>query len=49
MITASSARRRATRQILIGDVPLGGNAQIAVHSMTNAESALASIPVKVAG
>ena len=39
MITASSARRRATRQVLIGGVPLGGNAPIVVQSMTNTDTA----------
>jgi len=35
MITESPIKRRKTRQIMVGDVPVGGDAPIAVQSMTN--------------
>jgi (E)-4-hydroxy-3-methylbut-2-enyl-diphosphate synthase len=31
-------KRRVSRQIMVGDVPIGGNAPIAVQSMTNTET-----------
>ena len=34
----SPIRRRPTRQIMVGDVPVGGDAPIAVQSMTNTET-----------
>ena len=34
----SPIRRRLTRQIMVGDVPVGGGAPIAVQSMTNTET-----------
>ncbi|MCW8927810.1 MAG: flavodoxin-dependent (E)-4-hydroxy-3-methylbut-2-enyl-diphosphate synthase, partial [Gammaproteobacteria bacterium] len=30
--------RRKTRQIMVGDVPIGGDAPISVQSMTNTET-----------
>ena len=34
----SNIKRRKSRQIMIGDVPVGGDAPIAVQSMTNTET-----------
>ena len=34
----SPIRRRQSRQIMVGDVPVGGNAPISVQSMTNTET-----------
>ncbi|GIR37356.1 MAG: hypothetical protein CM15mP49_27410 [Actinomycetota bacterium] len=34
MDTTSSIKQKNTRQILVGDVPVGGNAPITVQSMT---------------
>ena len=34
----SNIKRRKTRQIMVGDVPVGGDAPIAVQSMTNTET-----------
>lgn len=34
----SNIQRRKTRQIMVGDVPIGGDAPIAVQSMTNTET-----------
>ena len=38
MQSSNSIKRRKTRQIMVGDVPVGGNAPIAVQSMTNTET-----------
>ncbi len=38
MITQSPIQRRVSRQILVGSVPVGGDAPIAVQSMTNTET-----------
>jgi (E)-4-hydroxy-3-methylbut-2-enyl-diphosphate synthase len=35
---SSPIRRRSSRQIMVGDVPVGGDAPIAVQSMTNTET-----------
>ena len=37
-LTESPIRRRLSRQIMVGSVPVGGNAPIAVQSMTNTET-----------
>ena len=37
-MTASSITRRKSRQVMVGDVPIGGDAPIAVQSMTNTET-----------
>ena len=34
----SNIQRRKTRQIMVGNVPVGGNAPISVQSMTNTET-----------
>ena len=34
----SPIKRRVSRQIQVGDVPIGGDAPIAVQSMTNTET-----------
>ena len=34
----SNIKRRKTRQIMVGNVPVGGDAPIAVQSMTNTET-----------
>ena len=34
----SNIKRRKTRQIMVGKVPVGGDAPIAVQSMTNTET-----------
>lgn len=34
----SNIRRRKTRQVMVGNVPVGGNAPISVQSMTNTET-----------
>jgi len=38
MQSSSTIKRRKTRQIMVGDVPVGGDAPIAVQSMTNTET-----------
>ena len=38
MQTASPIKRRKSRQIMVGNVPVGGDAPIAVQSMTNTET-----------
>ena len=38
MQTASPIKRRMSRQIMVGNVPVGGDAPIAVQSMTNTET-----------
>lgn len=38
MRAASTINRRKTRQIMVGNVPVGGDAPIAVQSMTNTET-----------
>ena len=38
MFAASPIRRRASRQIMVGDVPVGGDAPISVQSMTNTDT-----------
>ena len=38
MISASPIKRRKSRQIMVGKVPVGGDAPIAVQSMTNTET-----------
>lgn len=38
MTSASPIKRRKTRQIMVGNVPVGGDAPIAVQSMTNTET-----------
>ncbi|MGI9250625.1 MAG: flavodoxin-dependent (E)-4-hydroxy-3-methylbut-2-enyl-diphosphate synthase [Pseudohongiellaceae bacterium] len=38
MQATSTIKRRATRQIMVGDVPVGGDAPISVQSMTNTET-----------
>ena len=38
MKSASPIKRRKSRQIMVGDVPIGGDAPIAVQSMTNTET-----------
>jgi (E)-4-hydroxy-3-methylbut-2-enyl-diphosphate synthase len=38
-MTSSEIRRRATRQVRVGDVIIGGSAPIAVQSMTNTDTA----------
>src|SRR5210317_548218 len=38
MKTESPIKRRRTRQIFVGDVPVGGDAPISVQSMTNTET-----------
>jgi len=38
MRTESSIKRRKTRQIMVGNVPVGGDAPISVQSMTNTET-----------
>ncbi len=38
MKTASPIRRRRSRQIMVGSVPVGGDAPISVQSMTNTET-----------
>ena len=38
MQTKSPIKRRVSRQIMVGDVPVGGDAPIAVQSMTNTET-----------
>ncbi len=38
MDTTSSIKRKDTRQILVGDVPVGGNAPITVQSMTTTKT-----------
>ena len=38
MITESPIKRRKSRQIMVGNVPVGGDAPIAVQSMTNTET-----------
>jgi (E)-4-hydroxy-3-methylbut-2-enyl-diphosphate synthase len=38
MISASPIKRRQSRQIMVGDVPVGGDAPISVQSMTNTET-----------
>ncbi len=38
MKTASPIRRRHSRQIMVGNVPVGGDAPISVQSMTNTET-----------
>ncbi len=38
MTTASPIQRRVSRQIMVGDVPVGGDAPISVQSMTNTET-----------
>ncbi|MDX5297770.1 MAG: flavodoxin-dependent (E)-4-hydroxy-3-methylbut-2-enyl-diphosphate synthase, partial [Gammaproteobacteria bacterium] len=35
---ASPIKRRVSRQIMVGKVPVGGDAPIAVQSMTNTET-----------
>jgi len=37
MRSESAIRRRKTRQIMVGRVPVGGDAPISVQSMTNTE------------
>lgn len=37
-MTSSSIKRRVSRQIMVGDVAVGGGAPIAVQSMTNTET-----------
>ena len=34
----SKIKRRTSRQIMVGNVPVGGDAPIAVQSMTNTET-----------
>jgi len=38
MFFESPIKRRSTRQIMVGDVPVGGDAPISVQSMTNTET-----------
>ena len=38
MQTASPIKRRKSRQIMVGNVPVGGDAPIAVQSMSNTET-----------
>ncbi|HJO10983.1 MAG: flavodoxin-dependent (E)-4-hydroxy-3-methylbut-2-enyl-diphosphate synthase [Gammaproteobacteria bacterium] len=38
MESASYITRRTSRQIMVGDIPVGGNAPISVQSMTNTET-----------
>lgn len=38
MLHSSPIQRRKSRQIMVGDVPVGGDAPIAVQSMTNTET-----------
>jgi (E)-4-hydroxy-3-methylbut-2-enyl-diphosphate synthase len=38
MKTESPIKRRVSRQIMVGDVPVGGDAPISVQSMTNTET-----------
>ena len=38
MSQASPIKRRKSRQIMVGTVPVGGNAPISVQSMTNTET-----------
>ncbi|MCB1709069.1 MAG: flavodoxin-dependent (E)-4-hydroxy-3-methylbut-2-enyl-diphosphate synthase, partial [Halioglobus sp.] len=38
MKTENPIRRRASRQIMVGNVPVGGDAPISVQSMTNTET-----------
>lgn len=38
MKTESTIKRRVSRQIMVGNVPVGGDAPIAVQSMTNTET-----------
>ncbi len=46
MQTKSPIKRRVSRQIMVGDVPVGGDAPIAVQSMTNTETC--DVPATVA-
>jgi (E)-4-hydroxy-3-methylbut-2-enyl-diphosphate synthase len=38
MTTESTIKRRVSRQVMVGNVPVGGDAPIAVQSMTNTET-----------
>ena len=38
MMHESPIKRRKTRQIMVGNVPVGGDAPISVQSMTNTET-----------
>ncbi|MFT5100319.1 MAG: (E)-4-hydroxy-3-methylbut-2-enyl-diphosphate synthase, partial [Planctomycetaceae bacterium] len=38
MRAESHIQRRKSRQIMVGEVPIGGDAPIAVQSMTNTET-----------
>ena len=38
MKTESTIKRRVSRQVMVGNVPVGGDAPIAVQSMTNTET-----------
>ena len=38
MKTESPIKRRRSRQIMVGNVPVGGDAPISVQSMTNTET-----------
>ena len=42
----SPIKRRVSRQIMVGDVPVGGDAPISVQSMTNTETCDVSATVK---
>ena len=42
----SSIKRRVSRQIMVGDVPVGGDAPISIQSMTNTETTDVSATVK---
>ena len=42
----SNIQRRKTRQIMVGNVPVGGNAPISVQSMTNTETTDTTATVK---
>ena len=46
MNTQSPIKRRKSRQIMVGDVPVGGDAPISVQSMTNTETC--DVPATVA-
>lgn len=46
METTSYIKRRKSRQIMVGDVPLGGDAPIAVQSMTNTSTTDVAATVK---
>jgi (E)-4-hydroxy-3-methylbut-2-enyl-diphosphate synthase len=46
MRTESPIKRRLSRQIMVGTVPVGGNAPIAVQSMTNTETCDVEATVK---